>query len=195
MTQEHSFFIPDVEYLKDLEGFIKYLGEKVGVGNVCLHCNGKGRSFWSLEAVQAHMRDLSHCKLDYEGNEEEYEDYYDFSVDYNGDGTTGSPQVESPVKVSEDGTELIFKDGKAVGHRSLVTYYRQKYKPADTRDSIIINSLIHKYKALGWKTNQPHVPNEKGHKHDQQQHAQHHLKLGVKANKLQPHFRYQIGLV
>ena len=27
MTLEHSFFIPDVEYLIDLEGFISYLGE------------------------------------------------------------------------------------------------------------------------------------------------------------------------
>jgi len=27
MTLEHSFFIPDVEYLVDLEGFISYLGE------------------------------------------------------------------------------------------------------------------------------------------------------------------------
>ena len=27
MTVEHSFFIPDVEYLVDLEGFISYLGK------------------------------------------------------------------------------------------------------------------------------------------------------------------------
>lgn len=25
---------------------------------------------------------MSHCKLAYDGNEEEYEDFYDFSVDY-----------------------------------------------------------------------------------------------------------------
>jgi len=27
MTLEHSFFIPDVEYLVDLEGFVSYLGK------------------------------------------------------------------------------------------------------------------------------------------------------------------------
>jgi len=27
MTMEHSFFIPDIEYLVDLEGFISQLGE------------------------------------------------------------------------------------------------------------------------------------------------------------------------
>ena len=55
MTRVHSFFIPDFDYLTDLEGFIKYLGEKISIGLTCLYCNGKGRSFYSLEAVQAHM--------------------------------------------------------------------------------------------------------------------------------------------
>jgi pre-60S factor REI1 len=55
MTKAHSFFIPDIEYLSDLRGLIKYLGEKISVGNVCLYCNGKGRAIRSLEAVRAHM--------------------------------------------------------------------------------------------------------------------------------------------
>jgi pre-60S factor REI1 len=59
MAHEHSFFVPDLEYLSDLEGLVKYLGEKVSVGNVCLFCSGKGKSFWSMEAVQAHMVELS----------------------------------------------------------------------------------------------------------------------------------------
>ena len=55
MTMSHSFFIPDIEYLVDMHGLIKYLGEKISVGNVCLYCNEKGRSFRSLEAVRTHM--------------------------------------------------------------------------------------------------------------------------------------------
>jgi hypothetical protein len=55
MTRDHSFFLPDVEYVVDLPGLIQYLGEKVSVGNICLHCNGRGRAFHSLEAVQKHM--------------------------------------------------------------------------------------------------------------------------------------------
>ena len=55
MTVVHSFFIPDIEYLADIKGLIKYLGEKISVGNTCLHCNGKGREYRSLEAVRAHM--------------------------------------------------------------------------------------------------------------------------------------------
>ncbi|MEQ2209886.1 hypothetical protein XENOCAPTIV_005374, partial [Xenoophorus captivus] len=61
MTTVHSFFIPDVEFLVNLKGLIRYLGEKVGAGNVCLWCNEKGRSFYSTEAVQSHMIDKSHC--------------------------------------------------------------------------------------------------------------------------------------
>jgi hypothetical protein len=55
MTRAHSFFIPDVEYLKDLRGLIKYLGEKITIGYTCLWCNGKGRGFHSAEGVRGHM--------------------------------------------------------------------------------------------------------------------------------------------
>uniref|UniRef100_A0A8C0DQ76 Cytoplasmic 60S subunit biogenesis factor ZNF622 n=1 Tax=Balaenoptera musculus TaxID=9771 RepID=A0A8C0DQ76_BALMU len=79
MTKVHSFFIPDVEYLSDLKGLIKYLGEKVGVGKVCLWCNERGKSFYSTDAVQAHMNDRSHCKLFTDGDALlEFADFYDF---------------------------------------------------------------------------------------------------------------------
>ncbi|XP_021114288.1 zinc finger protein 622 isoform X2 [Heterocephalus glaber] len=79
MTKVHSFFIPDIEYLSDLKGLIKYLGEKVGVGKICLWCNEKGKSFYSTEAVQAHMSDKSHCKLFTDGDAAlEFADFYDF---------------------------------------------------------------------------------------------------------------------
>ncbi|XP_029796926.1 zinc finger protein 622 isoform X2 [Suricata suricatta] len=79
MTKVHSFFIPDIEYLSDLKGLIKYLGEKVGIGKICLWCNEKGKSFYSTEAVQAHMNDKSHCKLFTDGDAAlEFADFYDF---------------------------------------------------------------------------------------------------------------------
>ena len=36
MLKQHGFFIPFVENLVDLEGLLTYLGEKVGIGHVCL---------------------------------------------------------------------------------------------------------------------------------------------------------------
>jgi hypothetical protein len=59
MTNVHGLFIPDIEYVRDLAEFIRYLGEKVSVGNVCLYCNGRGRQLHTLQAVQSHMVCLS----------------------------------------------------------------------------------------------------------------------------------------
>lgn len=55
MTTTHSLFIPDIEFLVDLRGLIRYLGEKITVGNVCIFCNGKGRGMRSVDAVRKHM--------------------------------------------------------------------------------------------------------------------------------------------
>lgn len=55
MTSVHSLFIPDIEFLVDLRGLIRYLGEKISVGNVCIFCNGKGRGLRSIDAVRKHM--------------------------------------------------------------------------------------------------------------------------------------------
>ena len=55
MAKAHSFFIPDAEFLVDAPGLLQYLGDKISVANVCIYCNGKGKSFHSLEAVRAHM--------------------------------------------------------------------------------------------------------------------------------------------
>lgn len=55
MTNTHSLFIPDIEFLVDLRGLIRYLGEKISVGNVCIFCNGKGRGLRSIDAVRKHM--------------------------------------------------------------------------------------------------------------------------------------------
>ena len=84
MSSEHSFFIPDAEYLVDITGLIAYLGEKIAVGNVCIYCNGKGREFRTLDAVRKHMVDKSHCKIAYDTENDtlEISDYYDFSSSY-----------------------------------------------------------------------------------------------------------------
>ncbi|KAI0268605.1 C2H2 type zinc-finger-domain-containing protein [Gloeopeniophorella convolvens] len=84
MSGEHSFFIPDAEYLVDPTGLVIYLGEKIAVGNICIFCNGKGREFRTLDAVRKHMVDKSHCKIAYDNQNDmlEVSDYYDFSASY-----------------------------------------------------------------------------------------------------------------
>ncbi|KAJ9100958.1 hypothetical protein QFC19_005354 [Naganishia cerealis] len=93
MAVKHSFFLPDTEYLVDVEGLLQYLGEKVAIGNVCLYCPANkideegypvGNEFGSLEAVRAHMNAKGHCKLAYdtEWERQEISEYYDFEASY-----------------------------------------------------------------------------------------------------------------
>ena len=64
MTSAHSFFIPFPEFLVDLEGLLRYLCYKVGLGRVCLWCNGRGRtSYHSVKALQRHMVYFFYCDI------------------------------------------------------------------------------------------------------------------------------------
>jgi len=79
MTQAHGFFIPDLEYIVDLTGMIKYLQDKVTRFHLCLTCNATGRRFHSTEAARGHMVSKGHCFVEYEEDgQAELEDFYDF---------------------------------------------------------------------------------------------------------------------
>ena len=84
MKSAHGFFLPEQKYLVDAKGLLGYLADKVSVGNVCLWCNGRGRGFHDLGAVQKHMMDKSHCKVAYDSQEDQLElaDFYDFRASY-----------------------------------------------------------------------------------------------------------------
>lgn len=63
MSIAHSFFIPDAEFCCDVEGLLSYLAEKVCSDFICLWCNEKGRTFYSLQAVRQHMIEKGHTKM------------------------------------------------------------------------------------------------------------------------------------
>lgn len=143
MLINHGFFIPDAEYLVNLEGFILYCSEKVKDGFVCLYCNDHGRAYHSGRAVQQHMIDCGHCKLRYEDGEDlhEFEEFYDFSKSYAG----------MDVEEDEDGDvrdwagsnyslalnhlgELELPNGKVCGHRQYKVYYNQTMSDRQVRE-------------------------------------------------------------
>jgi pre-60S factor REI1 len=151
MAYAHGLFIPEQEYLTDLEGLITYLGEKIGVGNTCIYC---GRSFQTAEGTRAHMIDKGHCKMSYSTQSEilEYSDYYDFTSSYNNhdyedlevvdddndsawsdaddDSSVASEDIHSVQLSPHDLLELrLPHSGKRLGHRSLARYYKQKLRP------------------------------------------------------------------
>jgi len=196
MTEEHSFFIPDLEFLQDLPGLIAYFGEKLGIGNLCLVCN---KSFRGLEGVRSHMVDMGHCRIP-DVETDEFDEFYDFTESYSklgialpeNEGLTEEElfeyiQKRSGVKLSQDGLFLVLPDGRTIGHRSLQQYYRQKFHPKDNRESTSIGKMASRFRMIGWNTDtgkeiqQTKQQNSIFVKHHQHQNAE-RTKVGMKAN-------------
>lgn len=100
MYKRFGFYLPDAESLTDAEGLVQYLvrtcacaslcswsqtqGQKLQYGHVPLYQSGddpNARAFRSLHAVQRHMVDAGRCKMLYDGNEDEYAEFYDYDAD------------------------------------------------------------------------------------------------------------------
>jgi pre-60S factor REI1 len=201
MAHSHSFFIPDVEYLVDLKGLINYLGWKVGVGNVCLYCSvgDKGHQYPSVEATQQHMRDKSHCKICYDDtNSDEYVDFYDYTSSYPDDSTESDEVPSMTIAVAKDGFELMLPSGATAGHRSLRQYYKQhlpvKQTPLKRKRNVQVDRLIAQYRGLGWHGDFLPMRQEfiRAQMEKQRKMKKDRTRLGVKANKLQHHFRPQV---
>ncbi|KAL1138959.1 hypothetical protein AAG570_009021 [Ranatra chinensis] len=201
MTESHSFFVPDIDYLVDLRGLLLYLGEKVIRFHACLWCNSIFRCFNSTEAVQGHMKDKGHCKMLHEGEAlAQYHMFYNYATSY--------PDHESSMDVDQEVTipdviddldyELTLPSGATIGHRSLVVYYRQNL---NSSQEIVIkkpkqrDQIISTYRSLGWTDTDRETARRKERdiqfiRRVQMKYA---TKLGVKANKLQKHFRPQVN--
>ena len=201
MTRSHSFFIPDLEYVVDLKGLVTYLCEKVGMGNMCLYCNDKGKSFFSLEAVQSHMVDKGHTKMNYEGDAVlEYADFYDFSSsypDYNPDKENEGNEIqgrESTLAVNEQTLELCLPSGAKIGHRNMRHIYNQNLPPERSHHSKVIQSIMADYKALGWHGTIASAARQKVKdvRLRNIQQAKRNVDISVKANRMQKHFRPQV---
>ncbi|XP_053570578.1 cytoplasmic 60S subunit biogenesis factor ZNF622 [Bombina bombina] len=206
MTKVHSFFIPDLEYLQDLQGLIKYLGEKVGVGKICLWCNEKGKSFYTTESVQAHMNDKSHCKVFADGDAAlEFADFYDFRPSYpdhkEGEYIVMERDVSADknLEYDEETMELVLPSGARIGHRSLMRYYKQTF--GVTRELVVsrnkkaVGRLLQHYKALGWTgaTGSTDLQRGRDMQYVQRMKSKWMLKTGMKNNATkQMHFRHQI---
>nr|CAG4646263.1 EOG090X06E3 [Macrothrix elegans] len=195
MSVHHAFFIPDLEYVVDLEGLLTYIGERTGQGHICLWCGHLGRQFPSTEAVQKHMLDKGHCKMFHEGEVLlEYSDFYDYSASYPDEGDPDE-EVEENV-LSDSGFELVLPSGAIIGHRLLSRYYRQKLnpnpRPAPTKRTAI--QYGNYFKALGWTSSTKEIMERKAKdlKFMRKVLSKNQLNLSVKANKLQKHFRNQV---
>ncbi|XP_060899593.1 cytoplasmic 60S subunit biogenesis factor ZNF622 [Labrus mixtus] len=208
MTKVHGFFIPDVEFVIDLKGLIRYLGEKVGAGNVCLWCNEKGRSFYSAEAVQSHMTDKSHCKLFTEGDAAlEFADYYDFRSSYpdrkeGEDADMGGDELpdDKTFEYDDETLELTLPSGAKIGHRSLMRYYKQRFGAqravALSHNRNAVGRVLRQYRALGWGGDGGYgslYQKQRDMQYVQMMKSKWMLKMGMSHNSTkQTHFRCQV---
>ncbi|XP_004523676.1 zinc finger protein 622 [Ceratitis capitata] len=200
MSTAHSFFIPDTEFCTDLEGLLNYLGEKVANYFICLWCNDRGKTFYSLDAVRKHMVDKGHCQMLHEGLAlAEYADYYDYSSSYP-DHAEGMDVDEEVVPDLLDGDEyqLVLPSGAVIGHRSLLRYYKQRLNPSRAlvpkKSDRRLHKVLSEYRALGWSNMQQQAAARKArdlHLMKRVQ-AKWQMKLGCRANKLQTHYRAQV---
>ena len=85
---------------------------------------------------------------------EEYVPFYDYSSSYPdaGEGHSDDDVEDSVDEIKDEGYILKLPSGAEIGHRSLMTYYKQHY---DAKSSSVgkvkaINRVVSHYKALGW---------------------------------------------
>ena len=135
MSQAHSFFIPDIEYLIDLESLLGYLSIIVSVLHECLFC---GSSKTSKFAVQDHMRAKGHCKVDFDDDEHDLKQFYDFC----GDDDENGEEREPEVTLVPDEDELRLPSGKILGHRSNTRQFRQHHINRSASASSSLQQLL-----------------------------------------------------
>lgn len=159
IAKRYGFFVPYVERLKDLEGLMKYLGQKVGVGYACVECD---RAFGGVVATRKHMRDKSHCKMTGDDDEwmEEYGEFYEFEEEAEGWEEVGDAEGAMvdmggevmPTETVGDEEVGLAVNGKVLGHRSLRRYYEQSAGGrADERAAVVANRVMKEYRLLGWE--------------------------------------------
>lgn len=198
MSIAHSFFIPDLEYCIDIEGLVAYLAEKVGLSYICLWCNEKGKTFYSLRGVRGHMNDKGHTIMLHEGAVlAEYAPFYDYSSSYpdHDESKNIDEEVDIPV-LDGDAYSLVLPSGNVIGHRSLMRYYKQHLNPnrVIVKKSDKVKDLLSHYRAIGYTAKTDEIARRAKDIHAMKRtQAKLYMQLGCKSNKLQKHFRAQVN--
>jgi pre-60S factor REI1 len=93
MERIHGMFVPEKQYLVNLDGLIETLQERIQELHECLYC---GRMKNTAFAVQTHMRDKGHCKIPYTTEDEQLEigEFYDFRSTYSDDEESDDESTE-----------------------------------------------------------------------------------------------------
>jgi len=127
MAKKFGFFIPFLDKCNNLDGMVEYIRQKLTVGCVCLWCN---KSFYSLGAVRNHMVSKSHCKINFEGCEEEYQDFYDIDLSPNSLGVDEEDEDEWETDEEEEVEEEEASDSEQPSGAMVVSTQGKKAEAA-----------------------------------------------------------------
>ncbi|KAF2136474.1 uncharacterized protein K452DRAFT_259088 [Aplosporella prunicola CBS 121167] len=147
MQRFHSLFIPEQEYLDDLDGLLKFLWRKIHEYYQCLYCN---KMVFTAAGIQTHMRDVGHCKIAYDNEDEQLElgEFYDFTRTYSDDGEGSETEGEGG-----EGDEEGWETDSSVSD-----------VPTDEITSVPIDDRSHRYAQLSQHKHHSHA-DPRPHKH------------------------------
>lgn len=199
MTGVHSFYIPDLDYLNDLQGLLKFLGEQISVYNCCIYCNERCRAYKSLEAVRKHMIDKGHCRIYFNPEEEleifqfyDYSDFYETDEEENGEGCTEMSITSEQPYISSNESEMILPSGKSIGNRAYKIYYKQYLPFTEEHESFAIKRLHDHYKAIGFSCTPDAAHAAAIQRKQAERNSKFAYDVGLRNSGLQRHFRAQI---
>lgn len=114
MEKIHGLFLPERQFLVDLEGLITYLYQKIQKHHKCLYC---GKQKPSVYGIQTHMRDKGHCNIPFLSEAEQLEvgDFYDFTSTYSDCENEYDSDCSSNVQHSNRNSKLS-SDREANSH-------------------------------------------------------------------------------
>ena len=129
MLDAHGLFISDKDLQVEMEILLSYCHLVIFGYFECLCC-GTQRN--GVNAVQQHMKDKGHCKIDVvEGSE--FRDFFDPELGHEDteDDAVTSAQQSTPVFGQPDDTTLRLSSGKLLTHRSVGKPRPQRPKHPD----------------------------------------------------------------
>ena len=83
------------------------------MGNVSIVTN---KAFHTVQAVQSHMRDKGQCRMELEGKEEEFEEFYDMEALAAGSPLWEMEEVEGVVLTNVNDDLSVFKVTRVPGY-------------------------------------------------------------------------------
>ncbi|CZS94971.1 uncharacterized protein RCO7_14343 [Rhynchosporium graminicola] len=119
MSRTHNFVIPDLDHLLDIGSFLRYLSTITCTFHECLVC---GIVEESMKALQVHMREEEHCRLELENDALELRDFWETDNGQEDNVSDGSEEGTGDA-LNEDGKimccngELRLQSGKILGQR------------------------------------------------------------------------------